>query len=92
MTSATDPVISLTPQEARALFIRLKRIESEVPSASARLSPVEQSFLLKIEKSLYRNLSIQEAESLMNEVVRNEVARNEVANESFPKRKPSVRV
>ncbi|MDR1072648.1 MAG: hypothetical protein LBL45_03095 [Treponema sp.] len=51
------------------MFIRLKRIESDVPSASAELSPVEQAFLLRIEKSLYRNLSIQEAESLMNEII-----------------------
>jgi sialic acid synthase SpsE len=71
MINIAEPVVSLTPQEMKALFIRLKRIESEVPSASAGLSPVEQAFLLKIEKSLYRNLSIQEAESLMKEVVGN---------------------
>ncbi|MDR1220730.1 MAG: hypothetical protein LBK73_14115 [Treponema sp.] len=68
-TNPTEPVVSLTPQEVRALFIRLKRIESDVPSASTGLSPVEQAFLLRIEKSLYRNLSIQEAESLMNEII-----------------------
>ncbi|MDR0556458.1 MAG: hypothetical protein LBG43_01100 [Treponema sp.] len=69
MTNPAEPVVSLSPQEVRALFIRLKRIESEVPSAAAKLSPVEQAFLLKIEKSLYRNFSIQEAEGLMNEVM-----------------------
>ncbi|MDR2446152.1 MAG: hypothetical protein LBD58_02495 [Treponema sp.] len=71
MMNTAEPVISLTPQETKALFIRLKRIESEVPSASAGLSPVEQAFLLKIEKSLYRNLSIQEAETLMKEIAGN---------------------
>jgi hypothetical protein len=63
-----EPLVSLTAWEMRALFIRLKRIEAGIPSASARLSPAEQAFLMKIEKYLYRNLSIQEAESLMNEV------------------------
>jgi hypothetical protein len=64
-----EAVVSLSPQEVRALFIRLKRIESEVPSAAAGLSPVEQAFLLRIEKLLYQNLSIQEAESLMHDVI-----------------------
>ncbi|MDR2193027.1 MAG: hypothetical protein LBP19_00930 [Treponema sp.] len=61
-----EPLVSLTAQEIRALFIRLKRVESGFPSAG--LSPEEQTFLMNIEKLLYRNLSIQEAESLMNEV------------------------
>ncbi|MDR0376042.1 MAG: hypothetical protein LBH85_10065 [Treponema sp.] len=82
MTNPAELVVPLTPQEVRALFVRLKRIESEVPSASAGLSPVEQAFLLKIEKSLYRNLSIQEAESLMNEIAGNKTARNELARDS----------
>ncbi|MDR2782759.1 MAG: hypothetical protein LBB48_02765 [Treponema sp.] len=71
MMRTAEPVVSLTPQEIKALFIRLKRIESKISSDSAGLSPVEQAFLLKIEKSLYRNLSIQEAESLMKEVAGN---------------------
>ncbi|MDR2792256.1 MAG: hypothetical protein LBB61_01135 [Treponema sp.] len=65
-----EPIVSLTEQEMRALFIRLKGIELGVPSASGGLSPVEQAFLMKIEKSLYRNLSIHEAERLLHEITR----------------------
>jgi hypothetical protein len=68
MTNAAETAISLTPQETRALFIRLKRAESGIPAAGTGLSPIEQAFLLRIEKKLYQNLSVQEAESLMKEI------------------------
>jgi hypothetical protein len=53
--------ISLTLPELKALFVRLKKAEKG-------LSAVEQVLLSKIQKALYQNLSIEEAESLLNEI------------------------
>ena len=60
-------MISLTEAEARALFIRFKREECGVAPVTGIL-PVEQALLMRIEKALYKNLSVCEAESLMKEI------------------------
>jgi hypothetical protein len=51
--------VTLTIEELKALFIRLTKAETD-------LSVTEQGLLIRIEKFLYKRLSIQEAETLMS--------------------------
>jgi len=67
MPDASDVSVTLTWLEMKALFIRLKRIDVELPSTA--LSSLELAFLSKLEKLVYHGLSIHEAECLMKEIV-----------------------